>query len=58
MRIAGITIPDNKKLEIALMAVYGMGRSRARKVVDQSKIAHDKTPKDLTPEEENEVRKS
>ena len=49
MRIAGITIPDNKKLEIALMAVYGMGRSRARKVVDQSKIAHDKTPKDLTP---------
>ncbi|MEK7150339.1 MAG: 30S ribosomal protein S13 [Patescibacteria group bacterium] len=57
MRIAGITIPDNKKLEIALMAVYGMGRSRARKVVDQSKIAHDKTPKDLTPEEENEVRK-
>lgn len=57
MRIAGITIPDNKKLEIGLTAVYGVGRSRARKVMDQSKIAHDKMPKDLTPEEENEVRK-
>lgn len=57
MRIAGITIPDNKKLEIGLTAVYGVGRSRARKVVDQSKIAHNKTPKDLTQEEENEVRK-
>lgn len=57
MRIAGITIPDNKKLEIGLTAVYGVGRSRAHKVMVQSKIAHDKTPKDLTPEEENEVRK-
>lgn len=57
MRIAGITIPDNKKLEIGLTAVYGVGRSRARKVMDQSKIAYDKTPNDLTPEEENEVRK-
>jgi ribosomal protein S13 len=30
MRISGITLPENKRLEIALTAVYGVGRPRAR----------------------------
>ena len=58
MRIAGITIPDNKRLEIGLTAVYGVGRSRARKILFDAKIDIGKKPKDITPEEENKIRKS
>ena len=58
MRIAGITIPENKRLEIGLTAVYGVGRSRARKILLATKIDLAKKPKDLTPEEENEIRKT
>ena len=57
MRIAGITLPENKRLEIALTSVYGIGRSKAQKILDQSKIAYGKKPKELTPEEENDIRK-
>lgn len=58
MRIAGITIPENKRLEISLTAVYGIGRSLARKILDKSKVDYGKKPKDLIPEEENEIRKN
>lgn len=58
MRIAGITIPENKRLEIGLTAVYGVGRSRARKILSDSKVDFGKKPKDLTAEEENEIRKT
>ena len=42
MRIAGITIPDNKRLEIGLTSVYGIGRSRAQDILDKSKVAYGK----------------
>lgn len=58
MRIAGITIPDNKRLEIGLTSVYGIGRSRAQQILDKSKVAHGKKPNQLNPEEENEIRKT
>ncbi|MEK9182256.1 MAG: 30S ribosomal protein S13 [Patescibacteria group bacterium] len=57
MRIAGITIPENKRLEIGLTSVYGIARSRAQKILDKSKVAYGKKPNQLTPEEENEIRK-
>ncbi|MBM2818131.1 MAG: ribosomal protein small subunit ribosomal protein [Parcubacteria group bacterium] len=57
MRIAGITLPENKRLEIALTSVYGIGRSKAHKILDKTKIAYEKKPKELSPEEENEIRK-
>lgn len=57
MRIAGITIPENKRLEIGLTSVYGIARSRAQEILDRSKIAYGKKPNQLTPEEENEIRK-
>ncbi len=56
MRIAGITIPENKRLEIGLTSVYGIARSRAHKILDKSKIAYGKKPNELTPEEENDIR--
>ncbi len=56
MRILGITIPDNKRLEYALTEVYGVGRNRARAVLDQVGIDHGKKAKDLTTDEENKIR--
>ena len=58
MRIAGITIPDNKRLEIALTAVYGIGRPRAKQVLQSVKIDMGKKPKDLSPTEENAIREA
>ncbi|MDD4989222.1 MAG: 30S ribosomal protein S13 [Candidatus Pacebacteria bacterium] len=57
MRIVGITIPDNKRLEIGLTALYGIARSRAQMILDEAKIGHGVKAKDLKPEEENEIRK-
>jgi small subunit ribosomal protein S13 len=56
MRILGITIPEEKRLEIGLTVLYGIGRSRAHKILDNAKIDHGKKPKDLTTEEENTIR--
>ncbi len=57
MRIAGITIPENKRLEIALTAVYGIGRVRAQKILSEAKVDSGKKANDLKPAEENEIRK-
>ncbi|MDE2041010.1 MAG: 30S ribosomal protein S13 [Patescibacteria group bacterium] len=57
MRILGITLPDEKRLEIALTAIYGIGRSRARHILLKTAIDGGKRAKDLTVEQENAVRK-
>jgi small subunit ribosomal protein S13 len=57
MRISGITIPDNKRIEMALTVIYGIGRSRAHKILDEAKVEYGKMPKDLTTDEENTIRK-
>jgi small subunit ribosomal protein S13 len=57
MRISGITLPENKRLEIALTAVYGVGRPRALSIL--KKLGLDpgmKTPS-LTPDQENLIRR-
>jgi len=56
MRILGITIPDEKRLEMALTTVYGIGRSRAHKILDEAGIEYGKKPKDLNTNEENKIR--
>ena len=56
MRISGITIPDEKRLEIGLTNLYGIGVSRARKILDEAKIDSGKRAKELTPEQENVIR--
>jgi len=56
MRIAGITIPENKRIEIGLTAVYGIGRPLAHVILDEAKVTYDKKPKDITPEQENIIR--
>ncbi|MAZ40920.1 30S ribosomal protein S13 [bacterium] len=57
MRIAGITIPDEKRLEIGLTAVFGVGRTRAHQILDKTGIERGSKPKDLKPEDENKIRK-
>ena len=56
MRILGITIPDNKRLEIGLTSLFGIGRPRAHTILDQAKVEYGKKSKDLTTEEENTIR--
>ena len=57
MRIIGITIPDNKRLGVALTAIYGIGRSRALLILAKAKIDAAKKSKDMSVAEENEIRK-
>lgn len=57
MRISGITIPDNKTLEIGLTAVFGVGRPYAKAILEKVGVSKDKKPSDLTTDQENEIRK-
>lgn len=57
MRILGITIPDDKRLEIALTTLYGVGRSRAQHILTQAKVDFGARAKELTLDQENTVRK-
>ncbi len=58
MRIAGITIPDNKQLEFGLTSVFGIGRARAIAICKTAKIPANKKSKDLSAEEENAIRRA
>lgn len=57
MRIAGINLPDNKRLEIALTAIYGIGRRRAAVILTAAKADPGKRPGALTSDEELTIRK-
>ena len=56
MRIAGVTIPEDKRLEIGLTAIYGVGRPRAKEALESLKIDSGKRPKDLSAQEESALR--
>ena len=56
MRIAGITLPDHKRLEIALTSVYGIGRPMAHTLLTKAGVDFGTKPKDLTTEQENAIR--
>jgi len=56
MRIAGITLPENKRMEIALTAVFGIGRATAKNILDIAGIDHSTKSQDLTAEQEAAIR--
>jgi small subunit ribosomal protein S13 len=56
MRISGITLPDNKRIRYALNFLYGVGPSRALKVLAQAKVDPMTKTKDLSSEEEARIR--
>lgn len=55
MRITGINIPDNKKIEIALTYIYGIGPMLSKKILASTKVPN-KSAKELTPEEVNKIQ--
>ena len=55
MRLGGIEIPDKERLEIGLTRVYGIGRTRARKILKQAKLAEAKRVAKLTGEEKARI---
>ena len=55
-RIAGVDIPGNKRGEIALTYIYGIGRSQAQKIQTENNIDWDKKAQDWTDEEQNQIR--
>ena len=57
MRILGITIPENKRLEIGLTALYGVGRSRAQDVLEKAGVDFGARPASLSAEAEAKVKK-
>ncbi|MGM0628991.1 MAG: 30S ribosomal protein S13 [Patescibacteria group bacterium] len=57
MRIVGITIPEDKRLEIALTEVYGIGYSKAKEILDAVSVDRGKKVKDVTEDEEAKIRK-
>lgn len=55
-RIAGVELPLNKRIEIALTYIYGIGISTSRKILQKSKVSPDRRVKDLTDEEVEALR--
>jgi small subunit ribosomal protein S13 len=56
-RIAGIDLPPNKRVEIGLTSIYGVGRSRAIQVLAKAEVPASTKVKDLTEEEARRIRK-
>ncbi|WP_319371398.1 30S ribosomal protein S13 [uncultured Ilyobacter sp.] len=55
-RIAGVDIPRNKRIEIALTYIYGIGKPTSQQVLKEAGVDFDTRVKDLTEEELNKVR--
>ena len=55
-RIAGVDLPKDKRIEIGLTYVYGIGRTSANKILEMTGINPDTRVKDLTDEEEAKLR--
>jgi small subunit ribosomal protein S13 len=55
-RIAGIDLPKNKRGEIGLTYIYGIGRSNARKILMEAGIDFDKKVQDWTDDEQTKIR--
>lgn len=57
MRIAGITIPEKKRLEVSLTAVYGIGRPKAKEILNKLNIDLGKKAEELSADEEKDIKK-
>ena len=56
-RIAGVEIPSNKRVEIGLTYIFGIGNSKSRSILEKVKIDMNKKVKDLTTDEVTRIRK-
>jgi small subunit ribosomal protein S13 len=55
-RIAGVDVPNNKHVEIALTYIYGVGRSASREILKKTGVENDTRVKDLTSEQIGKIR--
>lgn len=56
MRIAGVDLPRNERLEISLTRIFGIGRTISRKILEETGVDPDKKTRDLTDEEGVKLR--
>jgi small subunit ribosomal protein S13 len=57
-RIEGVDLPRNKRVEVALTYIYGIGTSRSKQILDQTSVSPDTRVKDLTEAEVQSLRES
>ena len=55
-RLAGVDLPRNKRMEIALTYIFGIGPTRAKKILEETKISPDLRTDDLTEDDIRELR--
>jgi len=55
-RIAGINIPNEKRIEVALTYIFGVGPTTSKKILSQAQISPDKRTKDLTDDDLEKIR--
>ncbi|MFZ2192666.1 MAG: 30S ribosomal protein S13 [Candidatus Moraniibacteriota bacterium] len=56
LRIAGVNIPDNKRIEISLTYIYGIGKNISNDILAELNVDKNKRTKDLTEDEQNAIR--
>jgi len=56
-RIAGVEVPNNKRVEIGLTYIFGIGRSKSRVILDKVNVDLNKKVKDLSTDEVTRIRK-
>ena len=56
-RIAGVDLPRNKRIEIGLTYIYGIGRSTSKKILEEAKIDFDTKTDDLLEDQVTAIRK-
>lgn len=55
-RIAGVDLPLNKRVEVGLTYIFGIGRSRSSKILEQAQVNRDTRVKDLSEDEVRRIR--
>ncbi|RJQ29686.1 30S ribosomal protein S13 [Candidatus Parcubacteria bacterium] len=56
MRIIGVNIPDNKRIEVALTYIFGIGRSASKRILAEAGVSIDKRAKELSADEVNKIQ--
>ncbi len=57
-RLAGVNIPDNKRVVISLTYIYGIGKTRSQTILAKSKVSEDKKVRELSEEEFTRIQRT
>ncbi len=55
-RISGVDLPPNKRVEVGLTYIFGIGRARSNRILEQAKVEKNKKVKDLSEDEVRRIR--